>query len=149
MKFRELRLRQDPACPVCGEHPTIHELIDYEEFCGVGAREENHDVSIPEIESTDLKHRIDEGDDVQIVDVREPHEWDICNIGGRLIPMNDIPARVHELDAVRDIVVVCRTGVRSAQVTSWLRRSGFERVFNLRGGIHAWADAIDPSLPKY
>ena len=84
-----------------------------------------------------------------ILDVREPHEYDICNIGGLLIPMNDIPGRVHELDSARPIVVMCRTGVRSAMVVQWLRRSGFERVANLRGGIHAWSDAIDPSIPKY
>ena len=106
-------------------------------------------MSVPEIDSVELKRQLDAGEDVVILDVREPHEYEICNIGGHLIPMGEIPARVHELDSARPIVVMCRTGVRSAQIVEWLQQAGFERVANLRGGIHAWADEIDPSIPKY
>ena len=148
MRFRELHLDRDPGCPVCGDHPTVTQLIDYDDFCGVGEAKETQHV-VPEIGPRDLKARLDNGDDVLVVDVREPHEHNICNIGGTLIPMGEITARVGELDANRDVVVYCRTGKRSAQVVSWLLQSGFEKVWNLTGGIHRWADEIDPSIPKY
>ena len=149
MRFRELKLHKDPNCPICGNQRTIHELIDYDEFCGIRGEEEDAGVPIPEVESLELKRRLDAGEDVLIVDVREPHEYDICNIGGRLIPMGEVPSRVHELDSARQIVVMCRTGVRSAHVVGWLRETGFEKVANLKGGIHAWSDDVDPSIPKY
>ena len=148
MQFRELRLHRDPGCPVCGDHPSVTGLIDYDNFCGVDEAKETTEV-VPEIDPRGLKARLDNGDDVLVVDVREPHEHSICNIGGTLIPMGEIPARVGELDASRDVVVYCRTGKRSAQVVSWLMQSGFEKVWNLTGGIHRWADEIDPSIPKY
>jgi adenylyltransferase/sulfurtransferase len=149
MSFRELKLRRNPDCPVCGAHPTIHELIDYEAFCGIRGGEESNNVAVPEIGVRELKRRVDAGEDVFVLDVREPHEYRICNIGGTLIPLGELAARVHELDSVRDIVVYCRTGARSAQAVEFLRDAGFERVWNLKGGIHAWADEVDPTLPKY
>jgi len=148
MRFRELHLDRDPGCPVCGDHPSVTGLIDYDAFCGVDEAKETNDV-VPEIDPRGLKARLDAGDDVLVIDVREPHEHKICNIGGTLIPMGEIPARVGEIDASRDVVVYCRTGKRSAQVVSWLMQSGFEKVWNLTGGIHRWADEIDPNIPKY
>ena len=150
MKFREMKVQKDPDCPICGEERTIHELIDYDEFCGVrGVEKEKDDVDVPEIEPLTLQSRINAGDDLFVLDVREPHEHTLCNIGGVLIPMGELPSRVAELDSSREIVVYCRTGMRSAQVVNWLTQSGFERVWNLRGGIHAWSDDIDPTIPKY
>jgi len=149
MTFRELKLRRNPDCPVCGPNRTLHELIDYEAFCGIRGEEVENDVSVPEMGVKELKRRLDANDGVVVVDVREPHEYQICNIGGILIPLGELAARVHELDSARDIVVHCRTGVRSAHAVGFLQDAGFERVWNLRGGIHAWADEIDPSLPRY
>jgi len=149
MKFRELRLRKNPECPVCGEHRTIHELIDYEAFCGIRGEEAEANVSVPEMEVRELKRRLDNGDDIVVLDVREPHEVKICNIGGVLIPLGELMARVHELDSARDLVVYCRTGSRSAQAVAFLKDSGFEKVWNLKGGMHAWSDQIDPTVPKY
>jgi adenylyltransferase/sulfurtransferase len=148
MRFRELRLDRDPACPACGDSPTIRELVDYDRFCGVGG-EEKESVTVPEIEPRELKRRLDAGDDIVVVDVREPHERNICHIGGELIPMGELPGRVRELDADREIVVYCRTGRRSAHEVGFLHQWGFDRVFNLRGGLHAWADDVDPAIPKY
>jgi sulfur-carrier protein adenylyltransferase/sulfurtransferase len=149
MRFRELKLRKHPDCPVCGVNRTIHALIDYDAFCGIRGEEVQDDVRVPEMAVTELKRRLDAGDDVVVLDVREPHEYQICNIGGRLIPLGELAARVHELDSAHDIVVHCRTGVRSAQAVEFLQDAGFERVWNLKGGIHAWSDEIDPTLPKY
>jgi adenylyltransferase/sulfurtransferase len=149
MKFRELKLRKNPDCPVCGDQRTIDRLIDYEEFCGVRGEEVQTDVAVPEIGVKELKRRLDADENVMVLDVREPHEYKICNIGGVLIPLGELAARVHELDSARDIVVHCRTGVRSAQAVEFLQDAGFERVWTLKGGIHAWADEIDSSLPKY
>jgi adenylyltransferase/sulfurtransferase len=150
MRFRELRLERDRACPVCGDSPTIRELIDYDEFCADPTHQEhNRTVAIPEIEPAELKRRLDAGEDIMVVDVREPHERNICDIGGQLIPMGELPARIRELDPEREIVVYCRTGRRSAHVVQFLHQWGYERVFNLRGGLHAWADEVDPDLPKY
>jgi adenylyltransferase/sulfurtransferase len=152
MRFRELRLERDLSCPVCGTSPTIRELIDYDDFCasaGPSSQEQDSTVTIPEIEPTELKRRLDAGEDITIVDVREPHERNICDIGGELIPMGELPARVREIDPEREIVVYCRTGRRSAHVVQFLHQWGYERVFNLRGGLHAWSDEVDPNLPKY
>jgi adenylyltransferase/sulfurtransferase len=148
MRFRELRLEKDPRCPVCGENPTMTALVDYEDFCGVRQERETIEL-VPEILPRDLKARLDNGENILVVDVREPHEHSLCNIGGTLIPMGEIPARVDEIDPGREVVVYCRTGRRSAQVVSWLLRSGYEKVWNLSGGIHRWADEVDPSIPKY
>ena len=148
MKFRELKLRKNPECPVCGKNPTIRELIDYQEFCGVRA-EEAPMTQMPAVEVEELKRRLDAGEDVLVLDVREPHEYQICNLAGHLIPLGDLPKRVHELDSSRDIVAHCRSGKRSAEAVEFLQKAGFRKVWNLTGGILAWADRIDPKMPKY
>ncbi len=151
MRFRELRVRKNPECPVCGTHPTVTELIDYNQFCGIRGEESeaSTSVKIPEIPVEELKRRLDGGEDIFVLDVREPHEYQICNIHGHLIPLGDLPKRVHELDSSREIVVHCKSGARSAKAVDFLRQSGFKRASNLTGGILAWAERIDPSLPKY
>jgi adenylyltransferase/sulfurtransferase len=149
MSFRELKLRKNPACPICGEHPTVTELIDYEVFCGI-APEQNLEREW-EITPRELAAKLrDNGKDLMILDVREPHEWEIVHFpNARLIPRGDLPERIHELDTADEIVVHCKTGVRSAQALSFLRQAGFRKVKNLRGGIDAWARDIDPSMPRY
>src|SRR5277367_463154 len=150
MRFRELKLRKNPECPVCGEHPTITKLIDYAEFCGVRGEEAPAAQStVPEITPRELKARLDHGDDLFILDVREPHEYQICNIKGHLIPLGELPRRVHELDSSREIVAHCRSGKRSAEAVDFLRKAGFKKILNLTGGILAWSDQVDPSVPKY
>ena len=149
MKFRELKLRKNPECPVCGLNPTIHELIDYQEFCGVRAEEASMTTGMPAIEVEELKRKLDAGEDVFILDVREPHEYQICNLQGHLIPLGDLPKRVQELDSSREIVAHCRSGKRSADAVEFLQKAGFHKVWNLTGGILAWADRIDPKMPKY
>jgi len=147
MTFRELRLKKDPNCPACGDHPTITRLIDYEAFCGVGAPEES--ATGFEISPVELKLRLDRGDDIVIVDVREPHEYEIVDMGGVLIPLNDLPKRVNELDSFREVVVHCHHGPRSKRAVDFLRQIGFTKVKNLTGGIDRWAAEIDPALPRY
>jgi adenylyltransferase/sulfurtransferase len=149
MKFRELKLRKNPDCPVCGTHRTITKLIDYNEFCGIRGEEKPVELGIPEMQVEELKRRLDAGDDLFVLDVREPHEYQICNIGGHLIPLGDLPNRVSELDSSREIVAHCRSGVRSAKAVGFLQQAGFKKVHNLAGGILAWADRIDPKMPKY
>ena len=150
MKFRELKLRKNPDCPVCGARPTVTKLIDYSEFCGVRGEETSAPAStVPEITPRELKARLDRGDNLFILDVREPHEYQICNIGGYLIPLGDLSKRVNELDSSREIVAHCRSGKRSAEASEFLRQSGFRKVLNLKGGILAWSDEVDPSVPKY
>jgi sulfur-carrier protein adenylyltransferase/sulfurtransferase len=150
MKFRELKLRKNPECPVCGEHPTVTKLIDYAEFCGVRGEEAPAPQStVPEITPRELKARLDRGDDLFILDVREPHEYQICNLGGHLIQLGDLAKRVSELDSSREIVAHCRSGKRSAEATEFLRQAGFRKVLNLKGGILAWSDEVDPTVPKY
>jgi molybdopterin/thiamine biosynthesis adenylyltransferase/rhodanese-related sulfurtransferase len=150
MKFRELKLRKNPDCPVCGTHPTQKGLIDYAEFCGVRGEEAPSTVTnIPEITPRDLKARLDKGDDIYVLDVREPHEYQICNINGHLIPLGELPQRVHELDSSKEIVAHCKSGKRSAQAVEFLRGAGFKKIQNLKGGILAWSDQVDPSVPKY
>lgn len=150
MKWRELKLRKNPDCPVCGTHPTVTHLIDYEQFCGIRGEEHVPDVRVPEITPTELKKLMDAGRPPVLIDVREPHEAQICRIpGAKLIPLGDVPARMHELDSADEIVVHCRSGVRSAQAVGLLMKSGFRKIKNLKGGILAWADEVDPSVPKY
>ena len=151
MRFRELRVRKNPECPVCGANPTVKELIDYNQFCGIRGEESEASPSakIPEIQPEELKRRLDAQEDIFVLDVREPHEYQIVNIKGHLIPLGDLPTRVHELDSSREIVVHCKSGARSAKAVDFLRKSGFKRAANLTGGILAWADRIDPTLPKY
>jgi sulfur-carrier protein adenylyltransferase/sulfurtransferase len=149
MKFRELKLRKNPECPACGTHRTITKLIDYNEFCGIRGEEKPVDAGVPEIQVEELKRRLDAGDNLFVLDVREPHEYQICNIGGHLIPLGDLPKRVHELDSSREIVAHCRSGVRSAKAVTFLQQAGFKKVHNLAGGILAWADRVDTKMPKY
>ena len=149
MKFRELKLRKNPDCPVCGKNPTVTKLIDYQEFCGIRGEEKPVAAGIPEMTVEELKHRLDAGDDLFVLDVREPHEYQICNINGYLIPLGDLPKRVNELDSSREIIAHCRSGVRSAKAVTFLKQAGFRKVKNLAGGILAWADRVDPKMPKY
>jgi adenylyltransferase/sulfurtransferase len=149
MSFRELKLRKHPDCPACGKSPTVTKLIDYQEFCGIRGEEAPVTTSVPTIEVEELKRRLDAGEDIFVLDVREPHEYQICNINGYLIPLGDLPKRVHELDSSREIVAHCRSGVRSAKAVTFLQQAGFRKVKNLTGGILAWADKVDPKMPKY
>jgi molybdopterin/thiamine biosynthesis adenylyltransferase/rhodanese-related sulfurtransferase len=150
MRFRELKLRKNPECPVCGNHPTVTKLIDYAEFCGIrGEEAPAPETTVPEITPRDLKSRLDRGDDLFVLDVREPHEYQICNLGGHLIPLGDLSRRMTELDSSREIVAHCRSGKRSAEAVEFLRKAGFRKVLNLKGGILAWSDEVDPSVPKY
>jgi sulfur-carrier protein adenylyltransferase/sulfurtransferase len=169
MRWRELKLRKNPECPVCGENPTVTELIDYDVFCGVGTEGPESDAAetapdtidadargptlVPdEIGAGELKRRLDEGADLDLIDVREPFEWRIYNLeehGARLIPMNQLEARLDELDPEREIVFYCRSGARSGNVTQYLRQHGFERARNLTGGVLAWGEEVDPAAPRY
>ncbi len=149
MRFRELKLRKNPECPVCGANPTVKELMDYEEFCGVRGGEVAAAASMGDMTPEELKQRLDAGDDLFVLDVREPNEYQICNLGGHLIPLNDLPKRVGELDASREIVVHCKMGGRSAKAVDFLKQNGFARVHNLAGGINAWSERVDPTVPKY
>ncbi|HEV2615090.1 MAG TPA: molybdopterin-synthase adenylyltransferase MoeB [Candidatus Acidoferrales bacterium] len=150
MRFRELKLRKNSECPVCGEHPTVTKLIDYAEFCGIrGEEAPAQTVAVPEITPKQLKQRLDRGDDLYILDVREPHEYQICNLNGHLIPLGDLPKRVGELDSSREIVAHCRSGKRSAEAVEFLTKAGFRKIWNLKGGILAWSDEVDASVPKY
>jgi adenylyltransferase/sulfurtransferase len=149
MRFRELKLRKNPECPMCGPNRTIHELIDYQEFCGIRGEEAPVGTTVPEIQPEDLKRRMDAGENIFVLDVREPHEYQICNLNGYLIPLGDLPKRMNELDSSREIVAHCRSGVRSGKAVDFLRQAGFRKVKNLAGGILAWADRVDPRMPKY
>jgi rhodanese-related sulfurtransferase len=150
MRFRELKLRRDPACPVCGDQPTVRALIDYDQFCGLTPASV---AAVPETTVEELKTRIDRGDRVFVLDVREPTEYQICRIAGStLIPLGELPRRLAELPSgadAPDIVVHCKMGGRSATAVRQLVDQGFPRVRNLTGGILAWIDRIDPSQPKY
>ena len=152
MRFRELKLRKNPLCPVCGTNPTVTQLVDYQQFCGIAPETQQEQTvknGIPQISVRELKRRLDAGEGLFILDVREPNEYQIANLGGTLIPMNDVPRRLAEIDRNREIVVQCKSGGRSQRVAEFLAQSGYSNVKNLAGGIHAWADQIDPKLPKY
>lgn len=143
MKFRELKLRRDPQCPVCGDAPTITAPIDYEQFCGIAA-------DVPAISVHDLKRKRDAREAIQLIDVREPFEFEIARIdGAKLIPLGQLANRLHELKRNGQTVVHCHTGMRSAQAVQMLRQTGFTNVYNLEGGIDAWANEIDPAVQKY
>jgi molybdopterin/thiamine biosynthesis adenylyltransferase/rhodanese-related sulfurtransferase/molybdopterin converting factor small subunit len=153
MKFRELKLRRDPECPVCGDNPTVKTLIDYEQFCGLkpapgaapAATQE-----IPAVTVEELKQRLDNGDDIVVLDVREPHEVDIVRIDGTtVIPLGELPNRLAELDRSKDLLVHCKMGGRSAKAVTLLREHGFDRAYNVTGGILAWVDRIEPQKSKY
>ena len=150
MRFRELKLKKNPDCPMCGDHRTITKLIDYEEFCGIRGEEAPAMTDgIPEITATELKARQDRGEKLFILDVREPHEYQICNLNGKLIPLGELPRRVNELDSSVEMVVHCRSGKRSADAIHFLQTAGFKKLWNLKGGVLAWADEVDPRMPKY
>ena len=153
MRFRELKLGRNPECPVCGPNPSITQLIDYEQFCGIAPETKKEEKilmnGIPQLSVKELKQRIDAGEDVFILDVREPFEYQIANLGGTLIPMNDVPRRLAEIDRDREIVVQCKMGGRSQRVAEFLAQSGYPKVVNLSGGITAWANEIDPTMPRY
>jgi adenylyltransferase/sulfurtransferase len=150
MSFREMKLRKDPNCPVCGENPTVTELIDYQEFCGIpqaqAAEQEN---GVLEITVEELKSKLDNGENVNVLDVREPHEYEVANIGARLIPLAELPQRLVELDQYENFAIHCKTGARSARAVQLLQGAGFQNVYNVKGGIDAWSEEIDPSVPKY
>lgn len=158
MTFDEVKLRKNPNCPICSENRTINELIDYEQFCGMPAHDrsvyvtdENAD-AVPQISPVELKSRLNAGDDLFILDVREPHEWEISNLehlGAVLIPKADVVTRMGELDTAREIVVQCRSGARSADVIRELRNHGFQKLVNLDGGINRWATEVDTTIPTY
>jgi adenylyltransferase/sulfurtransferase len=156
MRFRELKLRKDPDCPVCGTHPTVTQLIDYDQFCGVrpeapaAVATSGGAVNEWEITPVELKRRLDAGEELQIVDVREPNEYQINKIPGTtLIPLGELPRRYQELDLDREIILHCKMGGRSAKAQDFLRTVGVPNTKNLKGGVLAWIDQVDPSQPKY
>jgi sulfur-carrier protein adenylyltransferase/sulfurtransferase len=152
MHFRELRLRKNPECPICGDHRTITKLIDYHQFCGVPQQppKEESKVTDDEIEVTEVKEKLDRGDKFVLIDVREPHEYQICNIpAAKLIPLGEVGKRLGELDPEADIVIHCKSGMRSARACGILKAAGFKHVRNMKGGILAWSDRVDRSVPKY
>jgi adenylyltransferase/sulfurtransferase len=153
MRFRQLKLRKNPDCPICGTHRTITKLIDYEQFCGIAppapSNVQEIKNGVPQITVQQLKKRIDAGEDVYILDVREPFEYKIANLGGQLIPLGEVAQRLSEIDRSREVVVQCKGGVRSQKAAEVLKQNGFEHVINLAGGIVAWATEIDPSIKKY
>jgi adenylyltransferase/sulfurtransferase len=151
MKFQEFKIRRNPKCPLCGEKPTITKLIDYDQFCGVHPPEpEVKTVSKGEITVQELKRRMDAGDALTIVDVRNPEEFQICRIAGsQLLPLPELGSRFQELDPEKEIILHCRSGVRSAKAQQFLQKQGFQHTLNLKGGILEWANSIDPSMPKY
>jgi len=156
MRFRELKLRKNPDCPICGDHRTITKLIDYHQFCGVPQQtpqetpKQEAKVTESEIEVTEVKEKLDRGDDFVLIDVREPHEYQICNIpAAKLIPLGEVGKRLGELDPEADIVIHCKSGMRSARACGILKAAGFKHVRNMKGGILAWSDQVDSSVPKY
>jgi molybdopterin/thiamine biosynthesis adenylyltransferase/rhodanese-related sulfurtransferase len=156
MRFRELKLRKNPDCPVCGTNPTVTQLIDYNQFCGISA-EPAQDApiknGIPQISVKELKARLDKkesnNDNFLLLDVREPYEVQIAQIGGKLIPQNDVQNRLGELNPEQEVIIHCRSGARSQKIAELLKANGFQKVSNLAGGILAWSDEIDPTVQKY
>jgi adenylyltransferase/sulfurtransferase len=152
MHFRELKLRKNPECPICGDHRTITKLIDYHQFCGVPQQPEKQESKLTEdeIEVTEVKEKLDRGDAFVLIDVREPHEHQICNIAAaKLIPLGEVGKRLGELDPEADIVIHCKSGMRSAKACGILKAAGFKHVRNMKGGILAWSDRVDRSVAKY
>lgn len=149
MRFRELKLRRNPDCPVCGDHPTVTELIDYQQFCGISPEEAHRDATI-EITPAEVADWLHSDNPPFLLDVREPNEWEICHIPGAVrISVNELAERMNELDSAVEMVVYCRSGVRSARAVELLRQAGFRKVKNMAGGILRWSDEVDPSVPKY
>jgi adenylyltransferase/sulfurtransferase len=150
-EFQRFELQKDPACPLCGEHPTITGLIDYEEFCGLHTPPpEFEGIEHCQISPQELKARLDRGDRLMLIDVREPHEYAICRLdGARLMPFNTFAERAHQLNSADEIVLLCRNGLRSLQVLQLLWEAGFRKLYNLAGGLDAWARQVDPTMPRY
>ena len=152
LRFKEFKIRKDPNCPICGDHPTLHELIDYDQFCGIpqADAEAAKEMDVPTITAIDLKQKFDRHDKFVLVDVREPFEYEITHIpGSKLIPLGELPARLSELDSADDIVLQCKSGGRSAKALRILQEAGFRKLSNLEGGITAWSDKVDTTVPKY
>ena len=152
MRFREFKIRKDTNCPICGANPTIHDLIDYDQFCGIpqADAEAEKEMDVPTITAPELKAKMDRKEPFVLVDVREPYEYEICRIpGSKLIPVGELPARLSELDTADEIVLQCKSGARSARALHILQEAGFRKLANLQGGITAWADKVDPAVPKY
>jgi len=151
MRFRELKLRKNPDCPLCGTHRTITKLIDYDQFCGIQPEVPNAPMKngIPQITPEELKRRKDAGEPVFVLDVREPHEYKIANIDGYLLPLGELPQRYSEVPRDQKVVVHCKMGGRSQQAAEFLKQAGYTDVENMAGGITAWSDKVDPSVPKY
>jgi adenylyltransferase/sulfurtransferase len=157
MRFREFTFRKDPDCPVCGEHPTITELIDYEEFCGIPAHDRHShtqtlqadNMAVPEISVEELARLRKSGEPITIIDVREPVEYQIANLGGELIPLGQLQNRANEIPREGRVIVHCKMGGRSARAVAYLQSLGYNNVENLAGGIYAWAQKIDKTMPTY
>ncbi len=151
MSFQEFKVRRNTKCPICGDAPTIKQLIDYEQFCGVRGQEQTQpQAGLPEMTVEELKALLDCRNPPFILDVRNPEEYQICRLpGSTLIPLPELPQRVHELDSAREMVVHCKSGLRSAKAIRFLQASGFKKLKNLKGGIMAWAEQIDPTMPRY
>ncbi|HUX44363.1 MAG TPA: molybdopterin-synthase adenylyltransferase MoeB [Terracidiphilus sp.] len=152
MRFRELKLKRNAECPVCGDRPTVTALMDYEQFCGLTPENKEEKATmngVPQVSVKQLKQRLDAGEQVQLLDVREAYEYQIANIGGTLIPLNEVPQRLAELDREREVVVMCRSGARSQRVAEFLQQAGYAKVANLSGGILAWSAEIDATVPQY
>jgi adenylyltransferase/sulfurtransferase len=150
LKFRELKLRKSLQCPICSEHRSITALIDYEEFCGIRGEEHVAPTRMPEISALEVKKWMDDRKPFVLIDVREPHEVQICRIpGSMLIPLGEFPKRMNELNSADEIVVHCRSGQRSARAVELLMKAGFRKIHNLKGGVLAWSEQVDPSMPKY
>jgi molybdopterin/thiamine biosynthesis adenylyltransferase/rhodanese-related sulfurtransferase len=151
MRFRELKLRKNPECPLCGTHPTVTKLIDYDQFCGIKPEVKDAPMKngIPQITPEELKRRKDAGEALFLLDVREPYEYKIANLDGYLLPLGELQQRVGEVDRNQRIVVHCKMGGRSQQAAEFLKQAGYQNVENLAGGITAWSDKVDPSVPKY
>lgn len=150
MRFRELKLRRDANCPVCGDHPTVTKLIDYQEFCGVKPMTQQAASTEGVIDPVEVKAKIDRGEQFTLIDVREPHEYQICRIDyAKLIPLGELPNRLNELQPNSEIVAHCKSGARSQKAVDLLKQSGFQNVRNMTGGILAWSDKVDPTVPKY
>jgi adenylyltransferase/sulfurtransferase len=152
MRFDQVRLKKNPSCKICSDQPEITELIDYEAFCGVPSHdhEEGRLASEWEISASDLFEMIERGNPPRIIDVREPHELQISQIPqAELMPLGTLAAHMHELDSAQDLVLMCKSGTRSARALELLAGAGFRKLKNLRGGINAWANEVDPSLPLY
>ncbi|MDR1146360.1 MAG: molybdopterin-synthase adenylyltransferase MoeB [Verrucomicrobiales bacterium] len=152
LKMRELKIRKDPTCPLCGEHPTISGLVDYDQFCGTAPVDAptRRSLALPEIAPLELKAKLDRGEPLTVLDVREPHEFKICAVPtAKLIPVGELPKRLHELDSADEIVIYCKGEIRTGQAFRLLQRAGFGKLKALEGGIEGWAEEVDPAMPTY